>query len=191
MDAAMAVNELQTQSSSENTSGTANTLFVPSRYFKHAWNKSHTAYSCRDNSRVCPVRKTTMYVPVNAIDISSKDQRQIPKNYIRYLAIRYYVPDKVLAVVSGTLFDRDMEKVVRETPGVTTILLPRTALKLRGGAFRGIKSFRAAAFPEGLETLNVSAQRGEAEAYMGIFEQSGLEHVRLPSTLRSIGARVF
>lgn len=143
---------------------------------------------CRNGTLVSPVRRKVDYA--NADAIVSVCTKQIPKNYIWYLLYGILRFDNVRVVVSGTLFDRKLEKAARSTLGVRTIAFPKTTRLFRGGAFRGIKTLRAALFPD-IETLSVSALRGESEACMGVFEYSGLARVRLPNTLRTIDKQVF
>ena len=61
--------------------------------------------------------------------------------------------------------------------------------KIRPGAFSQCRRLRTVALNEGLETLD-----GEIEGlylWAGIFEESLVEDVRLPSTLRQIGRGAF
>ena len=53
-----------------------------------------------------------------------------------------------------------------------------------------INSLRSAVLNEGLETLGTD-EYDYGSLYLGAFQDSGLERVRLPSTLRKIGYRAF
>lgn len=54
-----------------------------------------------------------------------------------------------------------------------------------------MKSLRSAVLNEGLETLGTDECMPDGKRYPGVFQESGLEHVKFPSTLKKIGYRVF
>lgn len=58
------------------------------------------------------------------------------------------------------------------------------------GAFSGCRSLRKAVLNEGLEVLGTDEQ-DDCKAQCGVFQESTLEDVRLPTTLRRIGLRTF
>lgn len=73
--------------------------------------------------------------------------------------------------------------------GLESIATPPSVRKIRPGAFSQCRRLRTVALNEGLETLD-----GEIEGlylWAGIFEESLVEDVRLPSTLRQIGRGAF
>ena len=70
-----------------------------------------------------------------------------------------------------------------------SIAAPQSVRRIHPGAFSQCKRLRTVALNEGLEVLD-----GEGEdryLWAGIFEQSLVEDVRLPSTLRCIGRGAF
>ena len=54
-----------------------------------------------------------------------------------------------------------------------------------------MKSLRIAMLNEGLEALGTDEYKPDGMRYFGAFEESGLEHVRFPSTLKRIEYNTF
>ena len=50
---------------------------------------------------------------------------------------------------------------------------------------------KAVILNEDLKTLGTDEYNPDGDAYSGVFEESGLERVRLPSTLKKIECRTF
>ena len=84
-------------------------------------------------------------------------------------------------------FDRGMSVVTRETDKVRTIKFPNSVKEIRGGAFEKNGQLRAAVLNEGLEVLGDS----EDDQRCGVFSETGIRQVTLPSSLRVLGARAF
>ena len=84
-------------------------------------------------------------------------------------------------------FDRDMSVVAREIDKVRTIRFPNSVREIRYGAFEKNGQLRAVVLNEGLEVLGWS----EDDQRCGVFSETGIRQVTLPSTLRVLGARAF
>ena len=54
-----------------------------------------------------------------------------------------------------------------------------------------MKSLRSAVLNEGLETLGTDECMPDGKRYPGVFQESGLEHVKFPSTLTRIEYKTF
>ena len=67
--------------------------------------------------------------------------------------------------------------------------------EIRHGAFCKCKSLRRVTLNEGLEKLGRKGayydDDGHCKYYQGVFEESGLEEITLPSTLTEIGETTF
>ena len=92
----------------------------------------------------------------------------------------------LLLSVSGTEFGRNMSRIMRGAKDVRTITFPSTVRGALDGAFADT-NFLSAVLNEGLETF------GEYRTYYseGIFRNTKLRQVALPSTLRVLGDRTF
>lgn len=74
--------------------------------------------------------------------------------------------------VSGTVFDRKMQELVRGGQKTRTFTSPMTVLVLAEEAFEDVSSLRSVVVSEGAQ-----------EMQSGVFRDSGLEEIRLPSTM--------
>ena len=92
--------------------------------------------------------------------------------------------------VSGAEFSRDARTVFGGPGDIRTMVFPNTVRAVRQGAFHSVKSLKSVVLNEGLETLGTDDGPG-AEACCGVFQESGLERVKLPSTLMVIGRQTF
>lgn len=88
-------------------------------------------------------------------------------------------------VVSEVWFSRDMTKIYGGSNGIRTITFPRTARDTSQAAFQKVRS---AVLNEGLTVLGASTRNCIS---FGVFENSGLRKIRLPSTLEVIGESTF
>lgn len=75
--------------------------------------------------------------------------------------------------------------------GLETLTTPQSVKTIRQGAFCWCKRLRDATLNEGLETLGSKENRQRQEHWYGIFEESGLQSVKLPSTLKVIEHSAF
>ena len=74
--------------------------------------------------------------------------------------------------------------------GIESVTFPASLRRIRQGAFCGCENLRTAKFSEGLEVLGTD-EYGYEDMTNGVFEESGLEDVRLPSTLKMIEHSAF
>ena len=93
--------------------------------------------------QVCPARKTALYAYLQVT-------QQIPASCIQYLAPDIESAKGVAAVVSGTLYDRDIGKALRGTHGTKTISFPKTTAEYAHSVFLEIQTLRSAVFPENI-----------------------------------------
>lgn len=138
-----------------------------------------------------PARRTVPYTSLEAARAGMECVRRIPRSFLWHMPPWGLYADRAWAVVSGVAFDRSAETLLRGTSGVVTLAFGPKTRRFQTGALCGVRTLRAVAFPEGLERLDVHVPQGETKKSVGVFEWSGLAHVRLPRTLRTIGARVF
>lgn len=92
--------------------------------------------------------------------------------------------------VSGTEFDPSMSRVVRETDGARTLALPNSAREVLDGAFGENRRLRSVILNEGLETLG-GCEDEDGQYHSGVFRNSQLRQIALPSTLRVLGDGTF
>ena len=91
-------------------------------------------------------------------------------------------------------FPEGLEKIEARAfseSGIECVDLPSSVRTICGGAFAGCANLRSAQLNEGLETLGTDELTPEGEHYLGVFEESGLRDVKLPSTLKRIECRAF
>ena len=88
--------------------------------------------------------------------------------------------------VSGSEFDRNVSLVTWGAKGAKTIIFSNTVGEVQDGAFANAV-LRSAILNEGLETL------GKHQSYCcnGVFSNTRLRRVTLPSTLRVLGSNAF
>ena len=91
--------------------------------------------------------------------------------------------------VSETKFDRSMSQLARGAEGTRTITFPSTVREVEYDAFEDNWSLRSAVLNEGLEILE--GYRDENGYYIGVFSNSGLQRVTLPSTLKVMTSGIF
>ena len=93
--------------------------------------------------------------------------------------------------VSGVDFSRDMTEVSAGSDEARTVVFPNTIRRVRNGLFYGAETLRSAVLNEGLEVLGTDEYQADGDLQKGVFEESGLTKVRLPSTLKRIEYAVF
>ena len=81
--------------------------------------------------------------------------------------------------VSGVEFSRDMTKIFGASDGI------------RQESFCDFKFLQSVILNEGLEVLGTDEYRPDGKEYSGVFQESGLTRVKLPSTLKRIEYRAF
>ena len=74
---------------------------------------------------------------------------------------------------------------------VENVTLPASLRTIAQGAFAECKSLKAVQFCEGLETLGTHQYAKNRKILPGVFEESSVEHVELPRTLKRIEYSVF
>lgn len=94
------------------------------------------------------------------------------------------------AVVSETHFNRDMSRITKETAKIRTLIFPSTVREVLDPVFAGNMHLKSVILNEGLERLG---QFEDGEFYLcgGVFGQTQLQNIMLPSTLRVLGDYVF
>ena len=75
--------------------------------------------------------------------------------------------------------------------GLESVTTPKSMRIIRQSAFCKCQSLKKAVLNEGLETLGTSEYTGEGKPWCGVFQESALESVKLPSTLRRIEYSAF
>ena len=75
--------------------------------------------------------------------------------------------------------------------GIESVEFPPSLRTVAQGAFCMCKGLRTAKLNEGLEALGTDEYQEEGKMWCGVFEESALEEVALPSTLRKIEYRAF
>lgn len=83
-----------------------------------------------------------------------------------------------------------MSRVVRKTDGARTLALPNSAREVLDGAFGENRRLRSVILNEGLETLGRCADE-DGRRHSGVFSNSQLRQIALPSTLRVLGDGAF
>ena len=68
---------------------------------------------------------------------------------------------------------------------------PASLRTISQGSFSECKNLRSARFAEGLEVLGTDKSQRGGSMWSGAFQESALESVRLPSTLKRIGYSAF
>ena len=76
-------------------------------------------------------------------------------------------------------------RAFRET-GLESIATPPSVRIIRQSAFCKCSNLRTVTLNEGLEVLGTSEYTGEGKPWCGVFQDSAVEDVHLPSTLRCI-----
>ena len=93
--------------------------------------------------------------------------------------------------VSGVEFSRDMTRIFGASDGIRTVNFPDTIRAVRQESFCDFKSLQSVILNEGLEVLGTDEYRQDGKEYSGVFQESGLKRVKLPSTLKRIEYRAF
>ena len=75
--------------------------------------------------------------------------------------------------------------------GLSTVQFPKSLRKIAQASFCLCKSLKSAAFADGLEALGSDEYQMNGQLWYGVFQDSALENVRLPSTLRRIEYGTF
>ena len=75
--------------------------------------------------------------------------------------------------------------------GIRRVDLPSGTRRIGAEAFTECANLHSVQLNEGLETLGTDEVTPEGEHYLGVFEESGLRDVKLPSTLKRIECRAF
>ena len=75
--------------------------------------------------------------------------------------------------------------------GLESVELPASLRKITHGAFYKCNCLKAVKFGEGLEVLGTDEYSNNGKMWCGVFEESSVEHVKLPSTLKRIEYSAF
>lgn len=70
-------------------------------------------------------------------------------------------------------------------------MFPDMVRIVRQGSFHSAKSLRVVALSESMEMLGTNSCKPNGDTYPSVFEDSGLEHIKLPFTLNIIEQRTF
>ena len=106
--------------------------------------------------------------------------------------ITYTVSEEhVRATVSGVELSRDIKCIFGGSDGIRTMIFSTIIRSVRQGSFHGVKSLKSVVLNEGLERLGTEEYKPDGEMYSGAFQESGLERVRFPFTLKKIEDKAF
>lgn len=75
--------------------------------------------------------------------------------------------------------------------GIESVIFPTSLKVVEQGAFSECHSLREVEFASGLEVLGTSLDYSEKCVCQGVFEESALQSVKLPRTLKVIESRAF
>ena len=75
--------------------------------------------------------------------------------------------------------------------GLESVDFPASLRTVSQGSFSQCKNLRSVKFAEGLEALGTDEYQSDGSMWSGAFQESALENVRLPSTLKKIEYRTF
>lgn len=139
------------------------------------WEDGRESYMCRDGNPIDVLHKSANVRDLDAV-------KSVPGSQIRYAASG----KEIRITVSGVEFCRCMTEVLGGSDGITTLIFPDIIRSIRQGSFRKVKSLRSVVLNEGLETLGTDEHTLDDSAFCGVFQESGLRNVRLPSTLKVI-----
>ena len=152
---------------------------------RKGWDDSRKCYVCADQKLVISVRADTIKLDADYIP----SQTWTPLN-----GLCYRQSEKLLlAVASAQAVSRDFRTIVSGAPDVRTVIFPHTVRKTSDSAFQNRKRLLSAVVNEGVEELPGIMKFnhwGDIERF-GVFKASGLVRVRLPSTLKRLGACAF
>lgn len=113
----------------------------------------------------------------------------MPRNYVLYRPNSR--KDRACWLfVSETELDRNMSWLEKGAAVIRTIVFPNTVREAENHAFRNNKSLRSVVLNEGLEELSGFYDSYDNE-HDGVFTDSELQRVTLPTTLRVLGASTF
>ena len=114
------------------------------------------------------------------------------------------IPSTLKEVKTATFFQCKMLKSVEFSEGlekideaafqetaVENVVLPSTLRTVSQGTFALCKQLRSVVINEGLEVLGTDTYLNNGELYHGIFDNSGLRSIKLPSTLKRIEYEAF
>lgn len=146
-----------------------------------AWDRGRERYVCRDG--------TTIGVPTGAE--CGGELRTVRRNALIYQKDEESNELCVNLSVSGVQLDREVSEIFESLGSIRTIIFPATVRTVGQGVFFKNQALRSARLNEGLETLGADEYDFDGEMGGGVFEDSGLEKVFLPSTLRRIEYSAF
>ena len=143
------------------------------------WNGLRERYVCGDLKEVTVLCRTAR---VRDLD----GRKTVPGSSVVYT--RDYDTEALLPKIeiSGVEYSRNMETVFGGSDGIRTMTFPNMVRAIRQGSFYEVKSLRAVVLNEGLEVLGTEEYDLDDEINYGVFEDSGLNRVQLPSTLKRI-----
>ena len=75
--------------------------------------------------------------------------------------------------------------------GVEQVVLPVSLRTIAQGAFHKCENLKTVKFSEGLEVLGTDEYDDDGGMWYGVFQESSIEHVELPSTLKRIEYSAF
>ena len=91
-------------------------------------------------------------------------------------------------------FSEGLERINRFAFSETDLagaVFPASLRTISQGAFSDCKSLKTVIFNEGLETLGTNEYADSDKLYQGVFENSALQNVELPVTLKRIEYSAF
>ena len=151
---------------------------------ERSWNGLPRRYACCDRAAVTVLRRTA-----SVRDLYGR--KTVPGSGVAYARDEHSGALLPRIEVSGVEYDRGMETVFGGSDDIRTMTFPNTVRTIRQSSFHEAKSLRSVVLNEGLEVLGTREHTKEDARDFGVFQESGLERVRLPSTLRRIEHRAF
>ena len=148
---------------------------------ERGWDDNRKGYACLDSVPILVPRRT-------ASPRDPDEPRSVPSSGVRYARLRRVNELVVRITVSGVEFARDMAVLLGGSEGIRTTIFPGTVRKIRDKSFADVVSLRSAVLNEGLEALGSGRYY---DNYSGVFQDSGLEEVTLPKSLKEVSLCTF
>ena len=150
----------------------------------------HSAFEDCKNLKIIVLPEKMEYMGENCFKESALESMKLPFA-LKVIDKNAFCECENLKAVE---FPKCLEKIGLDAfiqSGLERVELPASLRTIAQGAFAKCKSLRTAKFGEGLEVLGTDEYRDNGNTYDGVFQESAVERVELPPTLKRIEHGAF
>ena len=150
----------------------------------------HSTFTQCNSLKIIELPDGLEYIGVNCFSESELESIRIPPAVKTIEMLTFYQCESLKHVEFPDGLEYLGEGCFSET-GLESVDFPASLRTISQGSLSECKNLRSARFAEGLEVLGTDESQRDSIMWFGAFQESALESVRLPSTLKRIECSTF